>query len=174
MNPVKIYDYLIQSRERVFEAVRPLTPEQWGRRFNFGLNTIGSTLTHNLTSEWFYFERFAGKVIPPYSQWPIQYEKPPTFAIVEATWRPQQARVRELIASERDWNRRIEYDTFADDAGRRFHVNITSGDLLTQLALHEVHHRAQIMTMLRELGNGVAPLQDIDYNALMYDRRELV
>jgi uncharacterized damage-inducible protein DinB len=173
MNPLKTYDYLIQSRERVFDAVRPLTPEQWGHKFNFGLITIGATLTHNMTSEWYYFERFTGKAVPPYEQWTFQYERPPAFGVVEATWRTQQTRVRAIVASERDWTRKIEYDTFADDAGKRFHISATSGDILTQLALHEVHHRAQIMAMLRELGGNVKPLQDIDYNDLMYERREL-
>jgi len=173
MNPIKTYDYLIQSRERVFDAVRPLTSEQWAHKFKFGLITIGSTLTHNMTSEWYYFERFTGKAVRSYDEWPIQYETPPSFAVVEATWRPQQSRVRSFVASERDWNRRVEYDTFADDAGKRYHIAATSGDILTQLALHEVHHRSQIMAMLRELGGSVKPLQDIDYNDLMYERHEL-
>mgnify|MGYP003453290238 CR=1 FL=1 len=43
-------------------------------------------------------------------------------------------------------------------------------DLFTQLALHEMHHRAQIMAMLRE--SGAAILEDLDYNALMYQRVE--
>ncbi|MGH7243251.1 MAG: DinB family protein [Phycisphaerales bacterium] len=174
MNPLKIYDYLTQSRERVFNAARPLTADQWCYKFKFGLGTIGSTLTHNMTSEWYYFERFAGKSVPAYAQWEFQYEKPPAFETVEARWRQQQIRVREQIASERDWNRRIEYDTFADDAGKRYHITATSGDIFTQLTLHEVHHRAQIMAMLRELGGDVKPLQDIDYNDLMYERREIV
>jgi uncharacterized damage-inducible protein DinB len=35
--------------------------------------------------------------------------------------------------------------------------------------LHEVHHRAQAMNILRQLG---VKLADIDYNAMMYTRRE--
>ena len=36
-------------------------------------------------------------------------------------------------------------------------------------ALHEVHHRAQVMNMLTRLGVGVG---DIDFNLLMYQRRD--
>ena len=173
MNPLKIYDYLIQSRKRVLNAVRPLTPQQYRHPFGFGLKTIGSTLTHMMISEWYYFERFEGRAVPPYERWPIQYENPPEFAVVERTWPDQTRRISALIAGERDWNRTITYDSFPDEQGRRFRITATSGDFLTQLALHEVHHRAQLMAMLREFGDAVAPLQDIDFNDLMYQRREI-
>jgi uncharacterized damage-inducible protein DinB len=45
----------------------------------------------------------------------------------------------------------------------------TAVDIFTQLVLHEVHHRAQVMNMLTRLGVGVG---DIDSNLLMYQRRE--
>jgi uncharacterized damage-inducible protein DinB len=40
--------------------------------------------------------------------------------------------------------------------------------LFTQLILHEVHHRAQVMNILRELGAGVG---DLDFIAMMFERR---
>jgi uncharacterized damage-inducible protein DinB len=43
-----------------------------------------------------------------------------------------------------------------------------AADIFTQLVLHEVHHRAQAMNMLRQLGIAA---EDIDYNTLMYRRR---
>ncbi|MBX3390927.1 MAG: DinB family protein [Phycisphaeraceae bacterium] len=171
MNPLKLYDYLVRSREKMFDAVRPLTFEQYGQRFDFALETIGATITHMMISEWYYLARFRGLPVPPYSQWPVQYENPATFEVVEKNWQAQQREVRGVIGSERDWTRRIEYDSFADDAGKRWHIGATAGDVLTQLALHEVHHRSQLMVMLRLLG--ARPLQDIDYNELMYERREI-
>ena len=38
------------------------------------------------------------------------------------------------------------------------------------MLVHEVHHRAQIMAMLRELGR---PLENLDFGYLMYKRREV-
>jgi len=175
MNPLKIYDYLLLTRDRMFDAVRTLTPAQYRCEFPIGLKTIASTLTHLMTSEWYYFERFEGRAVPPYAQWPIQYENPPAFEIVEQTWREQSKRIRALIAAERDWNRTITWLSFPDDsaAGRnkRFHITCTAGDMFTQLALHEMHHRAQLMAMLRS--SGAAILEDLDYNALMFERREV-
>jgi uncharacterized damage-inducible protein DinB len=176
MNPLKIYDYLIKSRERVLDAVRLLTPEQYHRPFSIGLKTIASTLTHLMTSEWYYIERLEGRSVPPYEQWPMQYEKPPaTFDIIERAWREQAQRIRAVVADERDWSREITYLSFPDDTrgNKRFHITATAGDFFTQLALHEVHHRAQIMAMLRELGPPTRPVQDIDYNDLMYERQEV-
>ena len=172
MDPLRIYDYLAKARERVLDAVRPLTPQQCHHRFGFGLNTIASTVTHIMVSEWYYIERLAGRPVPPYEQWPIKYEDPPAFGVVEKAWREQAKNTRASIAGERDWTRKVTWLSFPDARGKRFHVSATAGDLFTQLALHEVHHRAQIMAMFREFGGAVPPLADLDYNALMFERRE--
>jgi uncharacterized damage-inducible protein DinB len=126
-----------------------------------------------MISEWYYVERIEGRQVPPYEEWPIKYEDPPALEIVETTWREQAKRIREVIAAERDWGRIITWDSFPDDNGRRFQITATAGDVLTQLVLHEVHHRSQIMAMFRELGEGVPPLQDMDFGELMYGRRAL-
>lgn len=171
MDPLKIYDYLMVTRRRVLEAVRALTPPQYEQTFNIGLKTIGSTLAHLMISEWYYIERLEGRTVPPYEQWPIKYENPPAFDVIETTWAEQATRIRAAIAAERDWCRTITWLSFPDDTrhNKRFHITCTAGDLVTQLALHEVHHRAQIMAMLRQLGH---PLEDLDYNAMMYQRVE--
>lgn len=179
MDPVRIYDYLMKTRERVMDAVRPLTPAQYQRTFAFGLcagspGGLGSTLTHVMVSEGYYIDRIQGRAVPPYEQWPIKYENPPPFEIIERTWREQARRIRAVVGAEKDWKRTITWLSFPDDTrgNKRFHITCTAGDIFTQLALHEVHHRAQIMAMLRE--SGAAILEDLDYNALMYDRREAV
>lgn len=170
MNPLTIYDYLLRTRGMVLDAVRPLSPEQYTRVFPIGLSTIASTLTHLMISEWYYIERLQSRVVPPYAEWPIHYETPPAFDIVETTWRTQMNAIREVIAAERDWSRTVSFDSFANAEGKRFHVSMTPSDLLAQLSLHEVHHRAQLMAMLRLMGEGVKPLHDIDYGALMFQR----
>ncbi len=178
MDPIKIYDYLTKSRQRIFDAVRLLAPQQYQHEFPFGLKTIGSTITHIMISEWYYIERLEGRDVRPYNEWQIKYEDPPPFEVVESTWRKQADDVRGAIKAQetevgpdgtKGWNRRISYLSFPDDTrdNRRFHITATAGDVITQLALHEVHHRAQIMTMLRTFGHAV---QDLDYNELMYER----
>src|SRR5689334_11355937 len=136
MDPLRIYDYLIRARERVLASVRLLTPEQYFRAFPIGVGSIASTLTHIMISEWYYVERLQGHAVPPYDRWPIKYEQPPAFEVVETAWREQAGRVRGAIAAERDWSRKITYDSFPDDHGKRFRISAAAGDVVTQLVLH--------------------------------------
>jgi uncharacterized damage-inducible protein DinB len=168
MDPRRIYEYLLRSRGMLLDAVRPLTSDQYRRPFTFALKTVGATLTHMMTSEWYYIERITGRNVPPYEEWPIREEAPPPFDVLEPIWREQGARARGVIDGERDWTRRIAWLSFPDERGRRFNITASAGDFFTQLALHEVHHRSQAMVMLRELGR---PLEDVDFNALMFDRQ---
>jgi uncharacterized damage-inducible protein DinB len=68
----------------------------------------------------------------------------------------------------RDWDEPIE-DRVTTDDGRAVIVTASGADIFTLLALREAHHRAKAMNMLTRLGVGVG---DIDYNLLMYQRRE--
>jgi uncharacterized damage-inducible protein DinB len=176
MDPLRIYDYLVKARERVFDAVRPLPPEQYGREFPIGLKTLGSTLTHVMNVEWSHMERIQGRRLPPYDSWPIQDERPPAFAVIEQTWREQAPRTRRTLEAVDDWRREFEYDardwaTPEMRAGKTTIVTTTASDLFTQMALHEVHHRAQVMAMLRELGK---PLENLDFGYFMYKRCEKI
>lgn len=168
MDPLRIYKYLVLARGRVLDRARPLSPEQYARQFPIGYGTLARTLTHIMASEWYYVKRILGSEVPPWGQWPIQDENPPPFAELEAAWAEQAERTRAALRGVRDWNAPIEYRVTLDD-GRPVLVTASASDLFTQLALHEVHHRAQAMNMLRQLG---VTLEDIDFNALMYTRRE--
>ena len=86
MNALRTHDYLLRSRDRLFDAVRPLTAEEYGRAFSFGLKTIGATVTHIMISEWYYFERLTGRTVPPYESWAIKYKDPPAFGVARAGW----------------------------------------------------------------------------------------
>jgi uncharacterized damage-inducible protein DinB len=170
MDPLKIYDYLILTRKRVFDWVRPLSAEQYSRKFPTWSRTLGETLTHVMICEWMYIERMQQREVPPYDEWPIQDEKPPSFAVLESTWTEQGARIREALGAVRDWSTELNYRVTRDD-GRRLMITASPADIFTTLVLHEVHHRAQAMNMLRILGIAV---DDIDFNAMTYKRRDLL
>lgn len=172
MDPLKIYDYLAKARENVFDAVRPLSPQQYGREFSIGLRTFGTTLTHMMIVEWAYMQRIQGQDLPPYETWPIQDEKPPAFAVIEKTWReqaPQTRGVLEKVRAGGRWEREFEYISMSRE-NKKTRITVSPADVFTQMALHEVHHRAQVMAMLRELGK---PLENLDFGYLMY-KREVV
>lgn len=166
MEPLKIYDYLTRARQRIFDWVRPLNAEQYGREFPIGLGTLGRTLTHIMICEFAYVERIQGHELLPYETWPIQDEKPPPFATLERAWIDQARQTLAVLAAVRDWDAELEYRSTRND---QTIITASVADLFTQLALHEVHHRAQAMNMLRHLG---ITTEDIDFNALMYKRRD--
>ena len=167
MDPLRLYDYLTLSRERVFGWARPLTPGQYTREFPIGPGSLARVLTHTMISEWYYIERLLGREVPPYAQWPIRDETPLAFADLVSIWTGQARETRAALAAVRDWDAPVRYRV-TDDHGRLIEVRASAGDLMTQLALHEVHHRAQAMNILRQLG---ATVEEIDFNSMMYDRR---
>ncbi|MEE8153784.1 MAG: DinB family protein [Phycisphaerales bacterium] len=172
MESLRIYDYLTSARQKVFDSVRPLSVEQYASVFPIGLGTLGRTLTHIMICEWFYMQRIEERVVPPYDQWPIQDEKPPPFPVLESTWIEQAKQTRASLAAVGDWDAVIEYRTLSDDENDPPKiVTASAADLFTQLALHEVHHRAQALNILRQLG---VAIEELDFNALMYARREAV
>lgn len=166
MEPLRTYDYLTRARQKLFEWVRPLAAADYMRPPAPGQRSIAQTLTHIMICEWYYVQRIEGREVPPYGEWPIQDEDPPAFDILEAAWNEQAARTLETARAIHDWGRKIEYQV--DDDGRPMVITASASDIFTQLVLHEVHHRGQVMSMLRRLGVDV---QDIDFNALMYERR---
>ena len=68
-----------------------------------------------------------------------------------------------------DWNREFDYISTSRDE-KKVAITVAPSDIFTQMVVHEVHHRAQVMTMLRELGH---PLENLDYGYFMYKRREV-
>ncbi|MFG0331217.1 MAG: DinB family protein [Phycisphaerales bacterium] len=168
-HPLRMYDYLTLARQNLLAQIRPLTPEEYGREFAIGPGTIGRTLTHVMICEWFYIERLQGHTVPPYAEWPIQDEHPPPFDALEANWTRQARETRRVLEQERDWDATIEFPAIDIGEGDpRITITATNADLVTQLVLHEVHHRAQVLNMLRQLG---APAPDLDFNTLMFTRR---
>lgn len=168
LEPLRTYEYLALARKRIFDWARPLSAEQYTRQFPMGPGSVARTLTHILISEWYYIRRMLSQDVPPYDQWPIQDEKPPAFAELEAEWARQSARTRAALTEIRDWKAPLEYRI--TENGVTELITTSPSDIFTQLALHEVHHRAQVMNMLRHMG---ATIDDIDFNAIMYTRRKL-
>ncbi|MBT8484639.1 MAG: DUF664 domain-containing protein [Phycisphaerales bacterium] len=172
MRPARIYDYLVRSRARVLEATRGLPASDHARVFPIGLGTIGRTLTHIMISEWYYVQRMQQRVVPVYEKWPIRDEHPPPLATLEAAWRTQADETRAAIATlagTAAWEAALSYEPEPDE-GKTIVVTASPADIFTQLVLHEVHHRAQALNMLRQLG---ASAGEIDCNAMMYDQRDI-
>ena len=169
MDRLRIYGYLAEVRRRVIDRVRTLDETAYTREFDIGPKSIARVFTHLLISEWYYCERIEGREVPPYEAWEVKDEHPLAFDDMEKRWGAQTARTRAVLAAERDWEAPIVYRV-TDDHGKLIEVTTNADDIATQLILHEMHHRAQLLNILRKLG---VTFDDLDFNAGMYERREV-
>lgn len=168
MQPHRLYDYLVAARQRLFDWIRPLTREQYEREFPIGMKTIHATLAHVASAEWAYGRRLQGHPAA-ISESPYLPEKVPSFADLEAAWTRMAGETRALLTEITDGDAPVEYRVHAQGpGGPAVRITTTRAGLASQLVLHEVHHRAQVMTMLREMG---VAAQNLDYSTLMFDRR---
>lgn len=168
-SPAAFYDYLVEARQKLLDWVRPLTPEQYTKEFPFGKKTIRDTLVEIPLAEWNYGARLVGESIPPRDQHPIVKYYQTDFAPLEDAWRELTDRTRSILREQRDWNRMVEWRPIAAD--RPTLMRATAGGIATQMMVHEVHHRAQVMAMLRQFG---IPAQNLDYSVLKFERKELL
>ncbi len=163
MNPVRLYDYLSRARARLFDWIRPLRQEQYTQEFPFGLRTLRATMIEIALSEWYYGLRLRGDEPPPKEECPISEARQATFRDLEAVWADLASGTRALLAEIIDWDTPLKWRTF--QSGRPIIVLASRGDIAAQLCFHEVHHRAQAMAMLRQLGIAA---QDLDYSFFMF------
>jgi uncharacterized damage-inducible protein DinB len=156
VTPLAHYDYLLAARRVVFDRVRVLTPEQYRHRFPFGLGSVRRTMHHLAGAEWFLIGQMRGG---PAGEYPFGAEAVPDAPTLERLWRGLEPQTRETIEAERDWDRPIEY-AVTIPSRRRYRIRGTAQAVFAQFCYHEVHHRAQVMAMLRQLG---APVETIDF-----------
>jgi uncharacterized damage-inducible protein DinB len=170
MEYAQVYDVLTKARQRLFDWVRPLSQEQYTRKFPFGLGTIRATLNEIARVELLYAMRLRGEPLPPPplpDSFPISETRQPAFADLEKAWAAQAPQTRATLARTTDWTntttRRIEQ-------GDQVIITTASKDeIAVQMLMHEVHHRAQAMAMLRQLG---VEAQNIDYISFAARREE--
>ncbi len=169
VDPLRLYGYLEKARGLVLDRVRGLSDAEYRRAFPIGPGSVAKTLTHTMISEWYYVQRMLGREVPAYDSWPVREDNPPPVDELVRLWGEQASASREGLASVPDWEAPLSYRVTTDE-GKRLTVTATPADQFVQLVQHEVHHRAQVANMLRQLGR--ESLGDLDYNWLMFERRE--
>ncbi len=163
---IQTYTYLAAARGRLFDALRTLADSDYRREFPFALRRLSATLPHMLNAEWNYAWRIERGERPDQSRKPIPPDSEPSFAEVESAWRVQAETTRRAIESSRAagaWETIRE--TRTPIGGRIMIVRASPADIFMQLLCHEVHHRAQVMAMLKTMG---VTVQDLDYSTMSY------
>lgn len=178
VRPAALYDYLATARQKLLDFVRPLTSAQYAQEFPFGQKTIRATLVHVAAAEWMYNRRLLGASVPPPADRPFTRFSESEFAPFAAAWQVQSEETRRTLREITDWSRPVEYLVTPPPPGaatvvlvqRPTRIRTTAGGIAAQLLFHEIHHRAQVMAMLRHLGLAA---QNLDYSALMFERIEV-
>ena len=172
MEFVHVYDVLTQARQRLFDWVRPLSQEQYTQRFPVGPGTLRATLVEIAKVELLNTMRLREEPLPPASTplpetFPISETRQPTFAELEKAWTAQAKETRATLAGTKDWTRAVSRRF---EQGDKLVISTASkADIATQMLMHEVHHRAQAMAMLRQLG---VEAQNLDYISFAARREE--
>ncbi len=170
MDFVRVYDVHTQAREKLFDWIRPLSHEDYTREFPYALRTLQVTMIELASTELWLAMRLREEPMPrPFipEQLPINETEHGRFPDLEAAWRKLALETRATLETTKDWDKVVQTVIY----GRKRTVTLTAArkDIATQLLLHEVHHRAQAMSMLRQLG---VPAQDVDYISFVQERRE--
>lgn len=157
-----LLDYHYWARDRVLDAVEPLSHDQFTRDMGSSFRSIRDTLAHLYFAEWAWYSRWQGD--SPTSQLPADMF--PDLATIRALWRDQEAKMRALLDTldEAGINRRMEYKLLSGTPGASVFWH-----MLQHVVNHASYHRGQITTMLRQLG--ATPPKAMDLIAFYRERR---
>jgi uncharacterized damage-inducible protein DinB len=164
MNFVHFFDYLLIARTRLLEWVRTQSSTEYTRSFAIGLGSMRATLLHMAATEWGYARRLRGVDYGPGDN-PFTVERYPEYEAFAAAWDRQAPVTREALTNVGDPARPVEYVSRSFTPPMR--TRTTAGGIAGQLLFHEVHHRAQVMAMLRQVG---VAAENLDYSRLMWER----
>jgi len=140
-----LLDYHYWARDRMFEALEPLTPEQTDRDMGNSFKSIRDTVTHLYAAEWAWYSRWQGTS-------PTTLLTTDTFAdlaAVRAAWVEHERKVRAFVDAldEAGVERVFEFRLFSGQAGAA-----PFWQMLQHLVNHASYHRGQVTTMLRQIG----------------------
>jgi uncharacterized damage-inducible protein DinB len=140
-----LVDYHYWARDRLLEAIEPLTSEEWRRDLGSSFKSVHETVVHIYGAEWAWYQRWQGD--SPTALFPA--ERLPDVAAVRHAWADHEIKMRAFLAS-------------LGDAGinRVFNYKLLSGaegaspfwQMLQHVVNHASYHRGQVTTMLRQLG----------------------
>ena len=156
-----LLDYHYWARDRLLDAVRPLSPEQFTRDLGSSFSSIRDTLAHLHAAEWIWYQRWRGE--SP-TALPAADRFADTASLV-AAWRELETGVRAFFdgLDKRGLDAVVEYrlTSGAPGASVLWHM-------LQHVVNHGSYHRGQVTTMLRQLG--AAPPKSMDLIAFHRER----
>ena len=148
-----LLDYHYWARDRMLDALEPLTPEQFTRDLGSSFRSIRDTVAHIYSAEWVWYERWRGNAPAAL----LSADQFPDVATIRRTWTAHERSVRTLLdeLGEDGVARVIPYALFSGVASAS-----PFWQMLQHVVNHASYHRGQVTTMLRQLG--AAPAKSCD------------
>src|SRR5688572_3670648 len=88
-----LLDYHYWARDRVFDAVSALTPEQFTRDMGSSFKSVRDTLAHVYSSEWIWYSRWQGE--SPTAA--LAADQFPDVASIRRAWTGHEAKLRGFV-----------------------------------------------------------------------------
>jgi uncharacterized damage-inducible protein DinB len=144
-----LLDYHYWARNRILDAVRSLSPEQYLQDLESSFRSIRDTLVHVYSAESIWFKRWKGD--SPAGM--LASEAYPDVDTLRAGWSTLEGEMRAFLRQlgESGIHREIEYKTFAGLPSKQKYWH-----MLQHVINHASYHRGQVTTMIRQL-HGTAP-----------------
>ncbi|MEQ1758907.1 MAG: DinB family protein [Vicinamibacterales bacterium] len=140
-----LLDFHYWARDRMFEALKSLTPEQFTQPSVGSFSSVRDTVVHTYSADWVWYSRWVGEA-PTAMVDPTQF---PDVASIAVAWDRLEEQARSLVSrlGESGIQRSIAYKTMDGHS---------QSQVFWQLAQHVVnhgsYHRGQVTTLLRQLG----------------------
>ena len=156
-----LLDYHYWARDRLLDAVEPLTAEQFTRDLGSSFRSIRDTVAHIYAAEWIWLSRWQGH--SPTA--PLPANRFPDVAAVCQVWAEHEAKVRAFLdgLGEEGLTRVFDYTLINGTPGRSVFWH-----MLQHVVNHATYHRGQVTTMLRQIG--AAPPKSTDLIAFYRER----
>ncbi len=148
-----LLDYHYWARDRMFEALEPLTPDQTDRDMGNSFRSIRDTVTHIYAAEWAWHSRWTGT--SPTALLPT--DTFPDLAALRQAWSDHETKMRAFLDAldENGITRMIQFTLLSGQAGEA-----PFSQMLQHVVNHASYHRGQVTTMLRQMG--AQPARSLD------------
>ncbi len=156
-----LLEYHYWARDRVLDAVEPLSAEQFTKDLGSSFQSVRDTLAHTYFAEWAWYSRWMGN--PPTAALPADMF--PNVGTLRRAWTEQEGKVRAFVGGLGDdgVNWVIEYKLLNGQPGKA-----VMWQMIQHMVNHASYHRGQVTTMLRQLG--AAPAKSMDLIAFYRER----
>jgi uncharacterized damage-inducible protein DinB len=138
-------DYHYWARDRLIDALEPLTSEQYNRDLGSSFKSIRDTVTHIYAAEWAWHMRWQGQ--SPTALLPA--DQFPDLATLRSAWIGHEQKMRAYVdgLGEGGVERVIEFKLLSGNSGAS-----PVWQMLQHVVNHASYHRGQVTTMLRQIG----------------------